>query len=76
MPAVAALIAVPFPLRMPVIDVDNVKAGVAPPLEVPASPLALATLTAVTAAPPEIVVHVGVPLPADVSTCPLVPAAV
>ena len=44
--------AVPLPLRMPVTEVDNVSAGVAPPLEVPASPLAETTETAVTV-PPE-----------------------
>jgi len=46
-PLVAALIAVPLPFKMPVMVVDNVNAGVAPPELLPASPLADATETAV-----------------------------
>lgn len=48
MPGVAALIAVPFPLSSPVIVVVSVRAGVAPPEELPANPLLVATETAVT----------------------------
>lgn len=48
MPFDAALIAVPFPLRRPVIVVVSVSAGVAPPLDEPAKPLEDATETAVT----------------------------
>jgi hypothetical protein len=48
---------------------------VAPPLDVPAKPLALATLTAVTV-PVVGVAQVGALAPAEVNTCPLVPAAV
>ena len=75
MPAVAAEIAVPLPLSKPVIVVVSVSAGVAPPLDVPAKPLADTTDTAVTV-PVVGVVHVGIPAPADVSTWPAVPAAV
>ena len=52
MPAVAALIAVPLPFRTPVTVVESVRAGVAPPLDVPANPLAVATETAVTVPEP------------------------
>ena len=48
MPDVAALIAVPLPLSNPVIVVDNVNAGVAPPELLPANPFAETTETAVT----------------------------
>ena len=48
----AAEMAVPLPLRMPVIVVDRVSAGVAPPLEVPAKPLADTTETLVTVPEP------------------------
>ena len=48
MPLVAALIAVPLPLSRPVMVVDNVKAGVAPPELDPARPFAETTETAVT----------------------------
>lgn len=52
MPAVAAEIAVPLPLSNPVIEVDSVSAGVAPPLDVPAKPLVETTETAVTVPEP------------------------
>ena len=52
MPEVAAEIAVPLPLSKPVIVVDSVSAGVAPPLDVPARPLADTTETAVTVPEP------------------------
>ena len=52
MPELAALIAVPLPLSNPVMEVDNVRAGVAPPLEDPANPFALTTDTAVTVPEP------------------------
>lgn len=49
---VAALIAVPLPLRIPVTLVDNVIAGVVVGLAtLPASPLALTTLTVLTVPP-------------------------
>lgn len=48
MPEVAALIAVPLPLRTPVTEVARVRAGVAPPDEEPVKPFAEATETAVT----------------------------
>lgn len=48
MPAVAADKAVPLPLSTPVMLVDKVSAGVAPPLDEPAKPLADTTDTAVT----------------------------
>ena len=67
MPLVAALIAVPLPFSTPVMVVESVSAGVAPPELVPASPLAVATETAVTV-PVVGVVHVGVPAPAEVRT--------
>ena len=41
----------PLPYSKPVILVDNVSAGVAPPLEVPAKPLDDTTETAVTVPP-------------------------
>ena len=44
--------AVPLPLSRPVIVVDSVSAGVAPPLEVPAKPLADTTETLVTVPEP------------------------
>ena len=44
--------AVPLPLSRPVIVVDRVSAGVAPPLEVPAKPLADTTDTLVTVPEP------------------------
>lgn len=44
---VAAARAVPLPNSKPEIDVDSVKAGVNPPLDVPANPFADATDTAV-----------------------------
>jgi len=47
-PDVAALIAFPSPFKIPEIVVEMVRAGVAPPLEAPAKPLAFATETAVT----------------------------
>ena len=47
-------------------------AGAVPPLET----IGAVPDTLTTDPPPENVVHVGVPLPADVKTCPLVPAAV
>ena len=53
MPDVAALIAVPLPLRIPMTVVESVRAGVVPPDDVPASPLAVATLTAVIGAVPD-----------------------
>ena len=52
MPDVAAEIAVPLPLSRPVIVVDSVSAGVAPPLDVPAKPLADTTETAVAVPEP------------------------
>ena len=52
MPDVAAEIAVPLPFRMPVMLVDSVSAGVAPPLDVPARPLAETIDTAVTVPEP------------------------
>ena len=67
--------AVPLPLSRPVMVVDRVSAGVAPPELVPAKPLALATETAVTV-PVVGVDQVGVPAVALVKTCPVVPAAV
>lgn len=51
MPLVAALMAVPLPFKMPVMLVDSVSAGVAPPLEVPANPLLETTLMDVTYVP-------------------------
>ena len=48
MPDVAALIAVPLPLSNPVMVVDSVNAGVAPPELLPANPFAETTETAVT----------------------------
>ena len=47
----AALIAVPLPLRIPVTEVANVRLGVAPPLEVPVNPLELAIEIDVTYVP-------------------------
>ena len=52
MPAVAALIVVPLPFRTPVTVVESVRAGVAPPLDVPDNPLAVTTETAVTVPEP------------------------
>lgn len=52
MPDAAAEIAVPLPFKMPVMLVDSVSAGVAPPLDVPARPLADTTETAVTVPEP------------------------
>ena len=52
MPDVAALIAVPLPLSNPVMVVDNVNAGVAPPELLPANPFAETTETAVTVPDP------------------------
>ena len=75
MPLVAALIAVPSPFNRPVMVVDSVKAGVAPPELVPARPLAEITETAVTV-PVVGVAHIGAPAPALVNTCPDVPATV
>jgi hypothetical protein len=49
---VAAEIAVPFPCKIPVIEVLRVRAGVAPPEDVPARPLAEATLIEVTVPEP------------------------
>jgi hypothetical protein len=43
--------AVPLPFRTPVIVVESVRAGVVPPLELPASPFTVATETAVTPVP-------------------------
>lgn len=57
----AAEIAVPFPLKIPVTVVVNVNAGVAPPDEDPAKPFAVATDTAVTPEPAG-VPHVPSPL--------------
>ena len=48
----AALMAVPFPCKIPVMVVDNVKVGEVPPLEVPAKPFAVATDTDPTGALP------------------------
>lgn len=50
-PDTTALIAVPFPLSSPVMLVESVSAGVAPPELVPANPFAEATDTAVTVPP-------------------------
>ena len=62
MPATAALMAVPFPFRMPVILVVSVIAGVVVAVAtVPANPLAETTLTVVTVPPPPVAVKV----PAD-----------
>ena len=47
-PDTAAAIAVPSPFNIPVIEVEIVRAGVAPPDDEPAKPLAEATETAVT----------------------------
>jgi len=55
-PEAAALIAVPLPFSTPVMVVESVKAGVAPPELVPAKPLAETTETAVTV--PELPVKV------------------
>ena len=49
---VAAAKAVPLPYSKPVMLVDSVSAGVAPPLEVPAKPLDDTTETAVTVPDP------------------------
>ena len=51
-PAVAATNALLEPFKTPLIDVVRVKDGVAPPLEVPANPLAEATDTEVTVPDP------------------------
>lgn len=68
MPDTAALIAVPLPLRRPVMVVDSVIAGVVVAVAtVPANPLADTTDTLVTV-PAAAVAQVGVPAPALVST--------
>ena len=70
---VAADIAVPLPDNIPVIVVDKVNAGVAPPLDEPANPLADTTDTAVTV-PVVGVDHCGAVAPEfTVNTCPAVP---
>ena len=75
MPAVAALIAVPLPFKTPVMEVEMVSAGVAPPDEEPAKPFALATDTAVTV-PVVGVVQCGARVvPCEVSTSPALPLA-
>ena len=50
----AALIAVPLPDKIPVTVVERVRAGVVPPEEVPANPLAVFTDTVVTAPEPRL----------------------
>ena len=53
-PALAALIAVPLPFKIPVIDVVSVNVGLpALPSLVPANPFDVATFTEDTVPPPE-----------------------
>lgn len=75
MPAEAAEIAVPFPLSTPVMVVDSVSAGVAPPDDEPAKPFVETTDTAVTV-PVVGVAQVGATVvPPEVNTWPAEPLA-
>ena len=77
MPATAALIAVAFPFKIPVIDVEMVIAGVVVAVAtLPAKPFADAMDALVTVPVPPALPHVGADAPLEVNTCPVVPAAV
>ena len=75
MPSVAALIAVPLPLRTPLIEVESVIAGVVEGVAtLPANPFAETTEVVVTV-PVVGVCHVAAVLLVAVRTCPVLGAA-